>query len=128
MAAGQTKCTMWTVMSAETSRIKAMPARKILLFRAPQQHSGSTQKQKKLNNGSSIIYEILLSAFTNLVFPHLVGNDRSLVAHFKEGFVAGDYSGRCSGIRERICPSSQPASQDNVNDVLWDPPLEGLLI
>lgn len=78
-------------MSAEMSRIKAMPARKILLFLAPREHTGSMQKQKP-NNVSSIIYEILLSAFTNLEFPHLVGNDRSLVARFKEGFVTGDYS------------------------------------
>lgn len=100
MAASQTKIKMWTTMSAEMSHIKAMPAIEILLLLEPQQHSKSTQKQK-LNYISSIIYGILLSAPSNLDFLHLDSNDCPLVPHFKQGFMTGDYSGRCAGIGER---------------------------
>lgn len=59
-----------------------------------------------------------------------LGFELSLVAHLKEGLSVGDYSGRCCGIREKeyVPYVPDPVSQDNVNDVYWDPPLEGLLI
>lgn len=46
VAAGQTECTMQTMMSVEMSRIKATAARKTLLLLARQQHIGSHTETK----------------------------------------------------------------------------------